>query len=184
MIAAAMNTRPDERLSFLELARQEARVERRLAPEALTRLSSIAHVLQPVDVELTFARDETGRVRVTGSVQALVRASCQRCLEDLERSISAQFELVLVSEHEARELAGGMDVHTVEGPSLSCEELVEDELILALPDRLCREEPCEHAPRLFYPAAVPGERQETAGDGDTKENPFSVLAALKDQADS
>ena len=184
MIARAMNTRPDERLSFLDLARQGARVERRLVPEELPRLSSIARVLRPVDVVLEFARDEAGRVRVTGSVEARVQAVCQRCVEDVERSISARIDLAIVSEHEARQLGGALDVHTADGMSVSCAELVEDELIMALPERLCREEPCEYAPHLFYPALEAREEQENAAGGDSRENPFSVLAALKGQADS
>ena len=184
MIAPAMNTRPDERLSYLDLARQGARVERRLAPEELPRLSSIARVLQPVDVVLEFARDELGRARVTGRVETRVQATCQRCLQDVERTIGARLALLVVSEHEARQLGGELDVHTVEGGSVSCAGLVEDELILALPERLCRDEPCAFAPALSYPATDTGKARETAGDGNLKENPFSVLAALKDKADS
>jgi uncharacterized protein len=181
-----MNTRPEERLAFLDLARQGARVERRLAPEDLPRLSSIAHVLEPVRMALDFALDDLGRGRVSGWVEARLRATCQRCLEDVERTVSVQLNLLIVSEGEARQLGGETDLRTVEGSTVTCAELVEDELILALPERLCLEEPCPRMPTLYYPAAEADEPPQGAGDGssNSKENPFNVLAALKDQADS
>ena len=181
MIAPAMNTRPVERLFYMDLARQGAGVERRLAPQDLTRLSSIAHVKEPVDVALRFFLDEQGRVRITGTVDARVHLECQRCLENFDRSVHARLDLCVVADHQASAIGSDFDVFTADTRSVSCAELVEDELILALPERLCEEDPCAYAPQLYYPATESGEARSK---GEDKVNPFSALAALKDQADS
>ncbi len=179
MIAPAMNTRPDERLSYIELARQGARVQRQLAAQDLSRLSSVARIQDDVDVALEFYTDELGRHWVQGSAVARVRTSCQRCLERFPRSLHAQVSFCIAQEPTASELAKELDVFTAGSDMVLLSDLVEDDLLMALPERLCKSEPCEHAPRLSYPASGQGEKE--AGSG--VENPFSVLAALKNQTD-
>jgi uncharacterized metal-binding protein YceD (DUF177 family) len=175
-----MNTRPDERLSYIELARQGARVERRLAAQDLSRLSSIARIQGSVDVALEFYTDELGRFWVKGSADARTQTRCQRCLGSFERALHAQVSFCIAQEPLASGLAKELDVFTAGSDTVSLSDLVEDDLLMALPERLCEREPCEYAPQLYYPASEP----PAEDGGSATENPFSVLAALKNQADS
>jgi uncharacterized protein len=173
MMAPAMMTRLDERLHYLDLARQGARVERSVQADGFTRLAEIAPVLGTVQVDLSFAIRDDGRVWVSGAAEAVLDAECQRCLERLERTLRVSLDLCVVRDPElASELATGSDVLVAEGDALSAAQIVEDELILGLPERLCAEEPCPLAPSLSYPA----KGGEPPGPDD---NPFRVLSVLK-----
>ena len=173
MMAPAMNTRPDERLPYLELAKQGARVVRSVQAEAFTRLAELAPGRGTMQVEMHFSLDQDGRARAAGFVEGVVNATCQRCLEQLERPMRATFDLCIVEDAElASELARSADVLAADSDTVTVAQVVEDELILGLPERLCIEEPCPLAPALSYPAV---EAEETEPD----ENPFSVLSVLK-----
>ncbi len=179
MIARAMNTGPAERLSFRELARQGAQLERACALSQFERLTAaiVAEEDRSVDdatvrVDLVFRLDEAGRVRVDGSAALATELLCHRCAELVAFPLQAAFSLCLVAEAEARELAEQFDVLVVAGKEISVPEIVEDELLLALPENLCRDEPCERLPALAYPA-------DEAAEVDPKPSPFAALGALK-----
>lgn len=177
MMAPAMSTPSDERLAYASLARQGARLERQLALDALPRVAELAPGLGSVAVTLEFRVDGAGRPWVSGHAEQLVEATCQRCLERFERRLSVDFDLCIVREEpDAREVAEAADVLVVEGETVSIAEIVEDELLLGLPERLCERDPCPYAPTLVFPA--PGVEQT-----ETAESPFSVLSKLK-RADS
>jgi hypothetical protein len=65
MIAPAMNTRPQEVLSYRDLARQHARITRQIGLAELPRVLILAagESAAPLDVTLTFAPDPDGLVR-------------------------------------------------------------------------------------------------------------------------
>jgi uncharacterized protein len=168
-----MNTGPDERLPFLELARQGARVERSLPAAQLPRLAQIAPGVGELQLELAFSLDGDGRPWVSGSAVLSVEATCQRCLEDFEHDMRVPVKLCIVVEQTlASELADSVDVLVAQGETVSLADVVEDEIILRLPERLCTEEPCWHAPPMWYPAPDAAEPQRD-------ENPFAVLSELK-----
>jgi uncharacterized protein len=173
MMAPAMSSRPDERLSYRELAKQGARVERSVQPEGFTRLAEIAPGRGAISVEMTFSIGDGERAWATGSVEGVLNIECQRCLERFDRPLRATFELCIVDDPGlASKLASGVDVLVAEADSVTIAQLVEDELILGLPERACTEEPCPHAPALHYPAS--------GGEGkEPDDNPFRVLSELK-----
>lgn len=167
-----MNTRPDECLPYLDLARQGARVERSVQAQRLQRLVEIAPGQSDVRVEMTFQLDEHGRPWVMGTAHVTVQATCQRCLEQFDTDMQTPFELCIVRNPDlASLLANEVDVLVPEGDAVSVAEVVEDELILGVPEVLCTETPCPYAPPLEYPA---GDEDEAAADG-----PFQVLSVLK-----
>ena len=171
MMAPAMNTRPDERLPYLELARQGARVERSVQAARLTRLADIAPAEGPLHVEMSFHLDEQRRPWVTGSCDVVLAATCQRCLEQFDHRMKVDFELCIVTDPDlASALADEVDVLLAEGDAVGIADIVEDELILSLPERLCTESPCPYVPALEYPAE---------GGEAPRENPFQVLSVLK-----
>lgn len=173
MMAPAMSSRTDERLPYRDLAGQGARVTRSLPVEALPRLAAIAPGRSEVSVELAFALDDERRPWVSGCAEVTVAATCQRCLGEFEHGMRIDFALCIVSDAAlASELAGGADVLVAEADAVTVAEVVEDELLLALPDRMCREEPCPHLPALSYPAP-------DASQPEPEDNPFHVLSVLK-----
>jgi uncharacterized protein len=169
-----MNTRPDERLPDLELARQGARVVRSVQAGELTRLADIAPGRGVLNVEMSFDLDAQGHPWVTGSAHVVLEATCQRCLEQFDHPMQADFALCIVQDPDlASALADEVDVLVADTDTVTIATVVEDELILSLPERLCSETPCPYLPALEYPA---GESTEPSHD-----NPFQVLSVLKQQ---
>jgi uncharacterized protein len=176
MMAPAMTTPADERIAYASLARQGARVERDLQADALERLAQVAPGVSSVAMVLDFRRDESGRSWVSGHVEQTVAITCQRCLEPLERRLAVDIELCIVRDGSAiGELAGQTDVLMADADTVSIADIVEDELLLGLPERLCQEEPCGLAPPFCYPAA----EQEAVDAAAAAASPFSILARLK-----
>jgi uncharacterized protein len=171
--APAMTTAADDRLAYASLARQAVHMDRRLPAGALHRLEALAPADGDGTVRLDFRIDEQGRAWVRGHVEQPVDAACQRCLERFARRLAVDFDLCIAPEgDDATELGAGVDVLVAEGDTLSIADIVEDELLLGLPERLCETDPCPHAPPLSFPAA--GADETPAG------SPFGVLSKLKD----
>jgi uncharacterized metal-binding protein YceD (DUF177 family) len=99
-------------------------------------------------------------------------------------SLQAEFKLCIVSDEvTAERFAEARDVLVCRGSSLSLAEVVEDELLLALPERLCQSEPCERMPELDYPdqavdAAVSG-KNPVSDEPLERDNPFAALESLR-----
>jgi uncharacterized protein len=167
-----MKTRPDEALAYHELARQGAQLVRTIPAADLARLAEVAPGQGDARVALRFRRDDDGRPWVSGSVAVAVQATCQRCLVAFEHDLEAPFELCIVGDPEqASTLAASADVLVASGDVVTIADVVEDELLLGIPERLCRADPCEHAPATRYPQD---------GDADqARRNPFEILSALK-----
>jgi len=85
-------------------------------------------------VDLHFGRAEVGKVyEITGRLRATVRAACQRCLEPMALPLEAEVRLLLLRPGERPEgLAPEVEALVVDKP-LRLSELVEDELLLAMP---------------------------------------------------
>jgi uncharacterized protein len=174
MMAPAMNTRPDERLPYHELARQGARLVRQVAAGELERLAEVAPGEGELRTELNFRLDDESRAWVSGMVAVTVRATCQRCLAEFDYDLAAQFDLCIVDDQDqASRLGADVDVLVAGADSVTVAEVVEDEVILGVPERLCRTEPCEHAPAFQYPAPA------AESESEERRNPFEVLATLK-----
>lgn len=198
MIAPAMNTGPEDQLAYRELARRRARVARTLDARELARIwplvTSDGSEAVPVSVDLRLTLDAEGYAQVDGVVVSNLNLLCTRCAESVGSRVVAELSVCLAEESQASELAESRDVHVVEGPTLSLVGLVEDALLLELPERLCTEDPCPRLPSLAYPAAgkapaagkVPaaGSAEHDAeaddGAGGSGQGPFAALAALKE----
>ncbi|MEE8078161.1 MAG: YceD family protein [Pseudomonadales bacterium] len=186
MIAPAMNTRDDEALSYRDLAKQGARVERQIRVSTLQRLAQIVGQDAAVTVSLEFRFDDFSEVRITGQADTSVDLQCQRCAEKLSYPLHAEFDLcVIVGEDRARvanqarvAVAAGDLLVTSSATQLTVAEIVEDELLLKLPDALCMELPCPRAPQLDYPVSLEAGRAIAAETA----KPFAELAELMDSA--
>lgn len=185
MIAPAMNTRPQETLSYRDLAKQQARVSRQIELQELSRLENLVVRVEDnatLEVTLQFSLDPRGLSRVEGVVSGSLLLNCHGCAEDLPFSLSLPFGCFIAEgEALAAKVANSGDsdlpddVLVVQGTEVTIAAIVEDELLLSLPERLCVEEPCPRAPHLDYPA------EQTGGAAEEPEtdNPFSVLAGME-----
>lgn len=175
MIAPAMKTRPQEALLYRDLAKQKAHISRQTDLSRLPRLDELAGESGQLNVELGFDLDPEGRSAIAGTIGGALELTCNRCAELMTHEFELRFRCIVVdSDQLAAELGGRTDVLLVEGDRISVEELIEDEILLSLPERLCRATPCEYAPGLEFPADEA--QAQTTSD---EPNPFDVLAQLK-----
>ena len=123
---------------FLDLshaARHDLSFSGSLAVKSMPRLASaLASDRGMAEVELPAAPDAGGRIVVSGSIHALLAMTCQRCLEDVELEVRAQPRLGwVISDAEIETLAPDYEPLVSADGRVALKELVEDELLLALP---------------------------------------------------
>lgn len=114
-------------------AEQKKRVEGNIPPSLLQRMLGAVSKLEDVTADLSFFRDEQGRYRVTGSVQARAQMQCQRCMQDYQIQVDTPVEAAIVwSDEQARQLPAELDPWVAE-QHLDLIAAIEDELLLSLP---------------------------------------------------
>lgn len=126
------------------------------------------------EVRLSFAIDEQGVPHVRGRVRSEVVLICQRCLEPMTVPITIEMALGIVdSDEEAKRLPEHYEPLVVDGKPLTVSELIEDEILLALPaiprhdDGVCA-------------AANTASGEESSEESDASSaSPFAVLSRLK-----
>ena len=146
-----------------------------IALSEMTRLQELLHAEQPetddcrVAVRFEFARNEYDVPMITGQIETSLRLECQRCLQPLDMPMALDFSLMVDASDETLQQSSVETLYSDEG-YIDIAEVVEDELILALPlvalhqDTACNEH--------WQVSAASAEIAE-------KENPFSVLRQLK-----
>jgi uncharacterized protein len=127
-----------------------------------------------VSVQAEFCFEE-GFPVFRGTAKTVVQLECQRCLEPVGVPIEVSFILAFVgSEEKAVEVPQPMEPVLLESEEISIIEVLEDELILALPIVALHEE-CD-----VFDYRTPDEKtQAVAQDEAATANPFSVLEQLK-----
>lgn len=141
----------------------------------LRRLGSLlADDLGQVKVELRFDVDELGVPSVQGSIEANLHLVCQRCLESYAYPVRHEFALAWVrSDVEYDKIPMRYEPYVVETTPLLLNDVIEDELILAIPQvPMHPEETCAVK-------AITEPQQTTPDKSAQRENPFAVLANLK-----
>jgi uncharacterized protein len=168
-----MSGRLPREIDPIRLADEGARLRGELAGSGMSRLLELlagGKVVQPVTVDLGFEHTPHGERLLRGVVETAVEATCQRCLGPVRIVLTARPCTVLLR-------PGGMPVAAaeevealvVEGP-VRLAELVEDELLLAMP---------------MFPAhgegecTAPGTVDKVRPAGGDKPNPFGALEQLQ-----
>jgi len=172
-----------QKVEVRTLAAREVALAGLVDPARLTRLSTaIVTVNAPVVVNADFHRDEEGRYVLGLQVSAQMLVTCQRCLSTLEQSVTSDTRLAVVwTDEQAGQLPPRYEP-LVADAEIELWEVVEDELLLALPafsyhsDTNCGSKTGVQAPV--------GESQAEDQAGPEKDNPFSVLKALKGDTNS
>ena len=155
-----------------ELARKGGQFIGEIPFVAFQRLHSLAVGKDVVRIELRFEQDDHGRSRVLGRVTTAVILDCQRCLEPIVRHIVADVDFrVVASDAAADEIANEFETFVSADEELSVVELIEDDLILALPNQVCEAyDACPRRPDVRYP------RDDVDEDEAPRANPFAALA--------
>ncbi|CAA0119594.1 Large ribosomal RNA subunit accumulation protein YceD [Halioglobus japonicus] len=128
-----------------------------------------------VAAEFTFSRDDERRYLMQVAVTADVMVTCQRCLEKMPQHLSSESTLAIVwTDEEASHVPKHLEPLIVMEPPSSLWDVVEEELILALPPFSYHEtDECRMKTAAYSDPFPEGDA------GEKKPNPFNVLAQLK-----
>lgn len=184
MIAAPMTTRNS--LSYRELAKAEAVVKRVVASDDLVRLSQATVAVGATHAEFRFGYSDKGKPIVVADLTSEASVACQWCLEPKGVELSAKFEALLAQDEDeaqrwsqegsSKEPSDGSKTVPeviVAGSDFDAVRLIEDELILSLPNQVCIDQTCPNRPESQF-----GE-EDMDGESSKRDNPFAVLQELK-----
>lgn len=141
----------------------------------LARLSEVLEETEgTINVDLSFDKEERVAV-VSGNIKASLKMECQACLTPVTLSIDKDFKLGFVASLEqADKLTSDCEPFILEGERVALVELIEDEVLLALPDFPRHEHECvERKEESVETTTIDNGEQEKT------HNPFSILAELK-----
>jgi uncharacterized protein len=177
-----------ETIEPLALAARGRTLEGRLPLKTLPRLLPLLAEDDPellngeVEYELEFGIDEGGIPCVLGSVKANLPLTCQRCMEIMSFPVATRTRLGIVTSQAAAAqlperydplLVPSTDVEDEADSEITIAAIVEDELILALPQvAMHKPEECPQGEAFLGK----GEEDVSAPQ---RENPFAVLSQLK-----
>ena len=164
--------------STLDVRKAAARgvsVSGALKPGDIPRFQALlASDMGEIDAELTFTRDEEKQAIVTLSYRAEVSVICQRCLQPMSLELAGESSLGIVwTDEQAKHLPRHLEPLIAPEEGCNLWELVEDELILALPPFSYHD--TENCKQMLSDYTGPAPEEE----GEQKPNPFDVLAQLK-----
>lgn len=96
-------------------------------------VEAVGELKEDVSVRIHLFRDEQNRMRLRGEAEVPVSMACQRCMQPSRQAVRTEIDLVIVySEDQAKALPKELDAWVAE-ESANLHELIEDELLLALP---------------------------------------------------
>lgn len=151
---------------------QSQRYMGELLVKALPRLKqALADDSGSLQVEIVATR-VLRRAAMVGNIQGQVMLQCQRCEKPFPYALKTAVDLRLVSsDEEERQLLKNCEPYWVHDDSLLMHEMIEDEVLLALP-MLPRCDSCENSVQA---APLTTDRDEHSD----RENPFAALKKLK-----
>ena len=128
-----------------------------------------------VKFSLTFSLDDQGRALIIGKASTAVNLQCQACLEEFLVEVSCEINMVVLDALEdlfdMNEDRGAL---VATGKTISVQDILEDELIVALPMVPRHVNACPQGDQTSY-GDLSGKYMETAGHEEIY-RPFSDLA--------
>ena len=105
----------------------------------LAELPRVSHELATADGDASgsvrFSRAQPGRRLPTSMSSAQPEVVCQRCMQPMRWPITVKSRIALVSDYDAADrVPEGLEVFLVEADSVSVRDLVDEEILLALPN--------------------------------------------------
>jgi uncharacterized protein len=145
----------------------------------LRELPRVSHELSSNDGEV---RGRARFVRQLGVAVAELRVVaqpemiCQRCMQPMQVSIDDETHVALVMDYAAADrVPEGLEVFLVEGDSVSVRDLVDEEVLLALPHVPRHAEGTECASSVVE---MPGDEAESEAPNPDVQKPFAQLGEL------
>ncbi len=174
--APMLTSQLPSRVEPYKLAARRERLEGLVALDKLPRLAEEAgDQTGDCHVVLEFGVDAQGRREIRGHLQATLALACRRCLVPLNQDVSSEFLLGMISDEAlAAELPASHEPVLVENEQLDLLTVVEDELILSLPQVVYHDEADCHVSADQLVSKTDGEAQAAPAT-----NPFAVLNVLK-----
>jgi uncharacterized protein len=146
----------------------------------LAELPRVSHELSTTDGDargnVRFSR-QVGHAVADLDVSAQPEMVCQRCMQPMRWPINVKSRIALVSDYDAADrVPAGLEVFLVEADSVSVRDLVDEEILLALPTVARHAEGSECADSMMR---LPGQEApaEEAADAQVQK-PFAQLGEL------
>ena len=156
----------------IRLAGQQIRMNGVVPVAAMTRIAALVRDDSGmVEVALGFRMSASGVPRADGRARMTAHLTCQRCLDPLDLELAAELKVAFTDGDEAAgraELAAGYEPMEYDG-RIGLTTIVEDEILLALPDFPMHQ---------TGPCTAPG----AADTPDPEASPFSGLRARLQQS--
>ena len=159
-------------LRYSQLAKSNATISRNLSGTRLKRLLPLCQEVHDFEVQLSFELTQDSEVLVSGQVSGTLSTGCLRCNESVLSSVCLPIDLFVFETEEQVESWISKGQSTLErevvvsGPVLELLDLVEDELILRLPQVVCSVCNSDNKENYVY----------SAGPEPEKASPFSELS--------
>jgi len=146
----------------------------------LAELPRVSHELSVADGEASgsvrFSR-QLGQAVADLDVSAQPEVVCQRCMQAMRWPIKVKSRIALVSDYDAADrVPEGLEVFLVEADSISVRDLVDEEILLALPNVARHAEGSECAGGKMQLPGLEAEAEEAADSQVQK--PFAQLGEL------
>lgn len=123
-----------DRVRFHELSERGARVSGTLALEACPRLVGLVEPAPAIiEAQLTLTVQIGGVPLVRGDIDAHLAMRCQRCLEAMPLRVRSELKLAIVAD-ETQLVPEGYEAFIATDGTGRLADLVEEEILLALPD--------------------------------------------------
>jgi len=172
-----MSTRLQEYIKPLSFCDRGEHLQGTVPLTGMSRLAgSLCHQNGEVEIDLAFDIDTQGSKILRGHLKTNLALECQRCMKAVATPIETEVSLAFVdSEAAGKQLPSEYESYVLNEPTVVLRELVEDELILALPivafhpEDECEVVVLQHEPEEEIPLPVEEKRP----------NPFNALAGLK-----
>jgi uncharacterized protein len=145
----------------------------------LAELPRVSQELSAADGEASghvrFSR-QLGQAVATLEVSAQPEVVCQRCMQPMRWPVDVKSRIALVSDYAAADrVPEGLEVFLVEADSVSVRDLVDEEIMLALPHVARHEEGSECAGRAVQ---LPGQEADAEVATADVQKPFAQLGEL------
>ncbi|HUQ09497.1 MAG TPA: YceD family protein [Steroidobacteraceae bacterium] len=145
----------------------------------LADLPRVSHELSATDGEaignVRFSR-QLGQAVADLAVSAQPEVVCQRCMQPMRWPVNVKSRIALVSDYSAADrVPEEFEVFLVEGDSVSVRDLVDEEVMLALPQVARHEEGSECADRAMQQSELEASADEAPAD---VQKPFAQLGEL------
>ena len=145
----------------------------------LAELPRVSHELSTADGDakgsVRFSRAQ-GQAVADLDVSAAPEVVCQRCMQPMRWPVNVNSRIALVSDYNAADrVPEGLEVFLVEGDSVSVRDLVDEEVLLALPHVARHDEDSECAGREMQ---LPGHEEDADDVPSDVQKPFAQLGEL------